>query len=121
MRVAGSNAALLQTTQPKRLLLKHAILSLSLSLLQDVAWSPTGKHFAVIGGRMPATSTLYNLKGEPIFEFGRAPRNTIRWSPHGRFLCLGGFGNLAGDMDIWDVNKKKKTASFQASERYHNR
>lgn len=41
-------------------------------------------------------------QAEPIFEFGEAHRNSISWSPHGRFVCLAGFGNLAGDMDFWD-------------------
>jgi translation initiation factor 2A len=41
-------------------------------------------------------------QAEPVFEFGEAHRNTISWSPHGRFLCMAGFGNLAGDMDFWD-------------------
>ncbi len=26
-----------------------------------------------------------------------------RWSPQGRFLMLGGFGNLKGEIEIWDV------------------
>ncbi len=47
-------------------------------------------------------------QGEPVYEFGAAHRNTIAWAPHGRFLCLAGFGNLAGDMDFYDVIKQKK-------------
>ena len=45
---------------------------------------------------MPARSTLYDAKCKPIFDFGAAPRNIVSWSPHGRFLCLAGFGNLPG-------------------------
>lgn len=41
-------------------------------------------------------------QADPVFTFGEAHRNTISWSPHGRFVCLAGFGNLAGDMDFWD-------------------
>ncbi|CAN0252943.1 unnamed protein product, partial [Ectocarpus sp. 13 AM-2016] len=50
-------------------------------------------------------------QGEPTFEFGSAHRNTISWSPHGRFLLLAGLGNLAGEMDFWDVNRKKVMGS----------
>ena len=78
---------------------------------QDIAWSPKGREFIAISGKMPALAAVYNLKGEAVFEFGCAHRNTICWSPHGRFVCLGGFGNLAGDMDFWDMNKKKKMGS----------
>ena len=55
---------------------------------------------------MPSQSTLYNDKGERIFEFGSAHRNTVSWSPHGRFMCIAGFGNLAG----LDGNYVEKTS-----------
>mmetsp|Transcript_10673 Transcript_10673/g.12873 ORF Transcript_10673/g.12873 Transcript_10673/m.12873 type:complete len:591 (+) Transcript_10673:20-1792(+) len=82
---------------------------------QDVAWSPKGKEFVAIAGSMPALAVLFNLKGDPVFQFGEVHRNTIRWSPQGRFLCLGGFGNLSGDMDFWDINKKKIMGSNKAN------
>lgn len=66
----------------------------------DVAWAPDGKTFCVVAGRSPASAMLYGLDGNPVFDFGQSAKNTIRWSPHGRFLCLGGFGNLMGDMDF---------------------
>jgi translation initiation factor 2A len=46
--------------------------------------------------------------GKPTFLFGNAHRNTIAWAPHGRFVCLAGFGNLAGGMTFWDRNKLKQ-------------
>uniref|UniRef100_M4BHQ5 Eukaryotic translation initiation factor 2A n=1 Tax=Hyaloperonospora arabidopsidis (strain Emoy2) TaxID=559515 RepID=M4BHQ5_HYAAE len=79
--------------------------------VHDVAWDPTGRGFVVIAGAMPAHATLYDNKAIPIFEFGAAPRNHVSWSPHGRFLCLAGFGNLRGDMDFWERNKLKKMGS----------
>ena len=79
--------------------------------VHDVAWDPTGRGFVVIAGAMPANSTLYDSKAIPVFEFGAAPRNHVSWSPHGRFLCLAGFGNLRGDMDFWERNKLKKMGS----------
>lgn len=81
----------------------------------DFAWSPQSRQFIAISGRSPASSVLYNMKGDPIFDFGQAHRNTIRYSPHGRFVCLGGFGNLSGDMDFWDMNKKAKMGSVRAN------
>lgn len=57
---------------------------------------------------MPCQTTLYNDKGEPIFQFGSAHRNTICWAPHGRFVVIAGFGNLAGEMDFYDIVRLKK-------------
>ena len=62
-------------------------------------------------GGSPGVGTLFNLKAEPVMSFGSAHRNTISWSPHGRFVVLAGFGNLSGGMDFWDRNKKKKLGS----------
>ena len=46
-----------------------------------------------------------------VYSFGAAHRNVASWAPHGRFLALCGFGNLAGDVDFWDRHKKKKMGS----------
>ena len=54
---------------------------------------------------------MLNAVGEPVFEFGVAHRNSVFWSPHGRFLCLGGFGNMSGGMDFWDRNKLRMIGS----------
>lgn len=42
-----------------------------------------------------------------MYNFGAAHRNTVSWSPHGRFLVLAGFGNLVGDIDFYDTQAKK--------------
>lgn len=76
--------------------------------VHDAKWSPLGDRFIVSSGNMPAQCTLFSDKVQPVYEFGCAHRNTICWSPHGRFLCLAGFGNLAGDMDFYDMNRIKK-------------
>ena len=74
----------------------------------DVKWSPSGDKFVLAAGHMPSRSTLYNHKAQPLYEFGEAHRNTIIWAPHGRFVCIAGFGNLAGEMDFYDTVKLKK-------------
>ncbi|KAF2069844.1 hypothetical protein CYY_008834 [Polysphondylium violaceum] len=82
--------------------------------IHDVQWSPTLDQFLVVYGNMPSQSTLFNLKGEALVDFGFVPRNTIRFSPNGKLLCLGGFGNLQGDMDFWDLTRYKKISSSQS-------
>lgn len=83
--------------------------------IHDVQWDPTGRGFVVLAGSMPCNATLYDAKAIPIFEFGAAPRNHVSWSPHGRFLCIAGFGNLRGDMDFWERNKLKKMGSSNSN------
>jgi translation initiation factor 2A len=82
----------------------------------DVAWMPNPSKppcFAVVSGKMPAMVSLHHgTTAEPIFLFGNAHRNTIAWSSHGRFLCLAGFGNLAGGMTFWDRNKLKPIPQY---------
>ena len=63
---------------------------------------------------MPCHCTLFSDRAEPLYEFGVAHRNTVCWAPHGRFLVLAGFGNLAGEMDFYDVSKLKKLGSTSA-------
>ena len=85
----------------------------------DVAWMPNPNKapaFAVISGRMPALASLHHgTTGEATYLFGNAHRNTIVWSEHGRFLTLGGFGNLAGGMDFYDRNKMKPIPQLDPS------
>ena len=82
----------------------------------EVEWMPNASKppaFVVISGKMPAMSSLHHgTTAEPLFLFGDAHRNTVIWSQHGRFLALGGFGNLAGGMDFWDRNKLKKIPQY---------
>ena len=62
----------------------------------------------------PLLSSRFSPLASQLFLFGEAHRNTVAWAPSGRFVGLCGFGNLAGDMDFWDVNKKKKMGSNTA-------
>eukprot|EP01104_Vermistella_antarctica_P005946 TRINITY_DN16691_c0_g1_i1.p1 TRINITY_DN16691_c0_g1~~TRINITY_DN16691_c0_g1_i1.p1 ORF type:complete len:611 (-),score=160.63 TRINITY_DN16691_c0_g1_i1:98-1930(-) len=78
------------------------------------SWNPKGTQFLVIHGFMPAKSTLYALDGKPIADFGSGSRNTAIWSPNGRVLCIGGFGNLQGEMDFWNPQKVKKLGMASA-------
>ncbi|KAJ1769662.1 hypothetical protein IW140_005046 [Coemansia sp. RSA 1813] len=82
--------------------------------IHDVAWSPTDKEFAVVYGFMPAKAALFNHRVEVTFDFGVAPRNFVRFNPHGRVVALAGFGNLSGQVDMWDRKTLKKLCSVDA-------
>ncbi|KAF3906364.1 hypothetical protein ABW20_dc0104297 [Dactylellina cionopaga] len=84
--------------------------------ISDFTWSPNSQEFCVVYGYMPAKTTLFDGKANPITNLPLAPRNTVLYSPHGRLLLVAGFGNLQGQMDVYDrVNAMRKIASFEAS------
>ncbi|KAL9098631.1 MAG: hypothetical protein Q9163_005750, partial [Psora crenata] len=84
--------------------------------IHDVAWSPKSNEFGVVYGYMPAKTTLFNKQANPIHTFSLSPRNTILFSPHGCFLLIAGFGNLAGQMDIYDLgNDRSRICTIEAS------
>jgi translation initiation factor 2A len=84
--------------------------------IHDVTWSPNGKEFGVVYGYMPAKTTIFNQRAVAQHSFQLAPRNTIIFSPHGRFVIVAGFGNLAGQMDIYDLEKNyNKITTIEAS------
>lgn len=88
--------------------------------VHDVAWMPSldinkPSSFLVIAGRMPSLASMHQgADGKATFLFGSAHRNVIDWAPHGRFVLLGGFGNLSGSMSLWDRNKLKLIPSSSA-------
>jgi translation initiation factor 2A len=73
--------------------------------IHDVTWSPNSREFGVVYGYMPAKTTIFNQRAVATHSFPLAPRNTILFSPTGRFVLIAGFGNLAGQMDIYDLEK----------------
>lgn len=65
---------------------------------------------------MPAKTTIFNTRAEATHSFALAPRNTILFSPSGKFVIVAGFGNLAGQMDIYDLEKDyQKVCTIEAS------
>jgi len=73
--------------------------------IHDVSWSPNSKEFGVVYGYMPAKATIFNHRAVAQHSFPLGPRNTITFSPNGRFVLVAGFGNLAGQIDVYDLSK----------------
>ncbi|OLN94289.1 Eukaryotic translation initiation factor 2A [Colletotrichum chlorophyti] len=73
--------------------------------IHDVSWSPNSKEFGVVYGYMPAKTTIFNHRAVATHSFPLGPRNTIIFSPTGRFALVAGFGNLAGQIDVIDLEK----------------
>merc|ERR1719402_24327 len=84
-----------------------------------VEWSPLCKEFAVCYGFMPARVTIYNLKCNPVYDFGEGPRNAIYYNHFGNLVILGGFGNLRGNVEVWDVKGKQMVSKTTAPDSTH--
>ena len=74
--------------------------------MHAVAWSPTNNEFAMVMGNWPAEVGVYDgSKANKIRNYGNSKKNTIAWAPGGGSFLCGGFGNLAGDVDVHDRTK----------------
>ncbi|KAI0081480.1 translation initiation factor eIF-2A [Panus rudis PR-1116 ss-1] len=87
--------------------------------VHDFAWSPNSKEFAVTYGYMPAKSMLFDKAAKTLHDFGTAFYNFVSFNPQGRLLALAGFGNLAGNLDIFDRRTLTKVAAIDASNTSH--
>ncbi|BGP21307.1 eukaryotic translation initiation factor 2A [Rhodotorula toruloides] len=87
--------------------------------IHDFAWSPNDREFAVTYGYMPAKTVIFDQRVKVISDFGLSPRNFISYNPQGRLLCIAGFGNLAGQIDIYDRQTLKKVTTFDAPNTVH--
>ncbi|SCU83392.1 LADA_0C11144g1_1 [Lachancea dasiensis] len=74
--------------------------------IHDFTWSPTSRQFGVIYGYMPATITFFDLKGNVVHSLPEQPKNTMLFSPTGRYILIAGFGNLQGSVEILDRHDK---------------
>jgi translation initiation factor 2A len=83
-------------------------------------WNPCRDEFVVVYGTMPANATQFNAKCDALYEFGTGSRNECFFNPHGNLLCLAGFGNLRGRVEIWNLigaNKvPQEVSSFQVDD-----
>lgn len=68
---------------------------------------------------MPAKTVIFDQRVNLVHDFGMSPRNFLSYNPQGRLLCIAGFGNLAGQVDIWDRKTLKKVATIEAPNTSH--
>jgi len=82
--------------------------------IYSVEWSANGQLFAVCYGFMPSKATMFSINAEPVFDFGTGPRNCVMFNPQSSLLMIGGFGNLRGHIQMWDVASKSLVSEFDA-------
>lgn len=68
---------------------------------------------------MPPKASFFNLKCDATFELDEGDRNSIYYNDFGTLVVLGGYGNLNGRTEIWDVTKKKLIATLMAPDTTH--
>ncbi|OAO11843.1 eukaryotic translation initiation factor 2A [Blastocystis sp. ATCC 50177/Nand II] len=82
--------------------------------VQQSRFSADGAFLCAVTTSVPATTQLYSTKEcKEEGSCGKLNVNTIRWSPHNRLLLLGGFGNLSGDVTVWDNLEHKRIVQFK--------
>lgn len=60
-------------------------------------------------------ATLYDKNCNPLFEFGKRYRNTIRICPFSQSVLIGGFGNLVGEVDFWNLETQQDLGKTKAN------
>ena len=68
---------------------------------------------------MPARVMLFDQRVRSLHDFGTSFSNFISFNPQSRLLLLGGFGNLAGKIDIYDRRSLTKISTIDASNTSH--
>lgn len=87
--------------------------------IHSVAWCPSGQEFFTVYGTMPSKATLFNHKCDAIAEFGTGARNTVLVNPVGNIVLIGGFGNIPGRYEIWDIAARKCISETECSDTTH--
>lgn len=62
----------------------------------------------------PMKAVIFDSRVKIIHDFGTAPQNFVAFNPQGRLIALAGFGNLSGQVNIYDRRTLEKVASIDA-------
>lgn len=87
--------------------------------ISHIEWYPSCDKdlFVCVYGQVPAKVSLFNQKCELMFNFeDQGSFNTATFNPFGNLLAIYGIGNLAGQLCIWDFDKKKLISSLKVPE-----
>lgn len=60
---------------------KRDFVSVFDGMIHDIVWVNPGEKFIVVSGKQPAVATLYDKNSNPLFEYGKRYRNTVRVCP----------------------------------------
>nr|CDS31138.1 eukaryotic translation initiation factor 2A [Hymenolepis microstoma] len=75
---------------------------------------PSDEQFVVCHGSAPASILVFNIKCEKLYSLGTGAWNKLYFNPQGTLLLAGGFGNLDGNVAVWNYDKRQRLAEFSA-------
>ncbi|KAM7538552.1 hypothetical protein Aperf_G00000051165 [Anoplocephala perfoliata] len=75
---------------------------------------PSDEQFVVCHGAAPSSILVYNIKCERLFSLGTGAWNQLYFNPQGTLLLAAGFGNLDGNVAVWNYDTRKRLAEFSA-------
>ncbi|CXI17750.1 eukaryotic initiation factor 2a, putative [Plasmodium berghei] len=84
-------------------------------LIYDTIWSYNQNKFYVCKGEIPADIVLHDKNGNIIHSYGKHKFNTLKLNYSEKLLLTGGFGNLSGDISIWNTINKKEITKTKSS------
>ena len=70
----------------------------------------------MVYGYQPANATLFNMKCDVVFDFATGIRNCVYWNDFSNLVLFGAFGNLRGNVEVWDLNKKVQVSTSLATD-----
>lgn len=62
----------------------------------------------------PTKTVIFDQRVKILHDFGTAPHNFIAFNPQGRLIALAGFGNMSGQLDIFDRRTLNKVTTIDA-------
>jgi translation initiation factor 2A len=86
---------------------KFQKISLAEGPIHDFDWTPDSTNFITTAGYQPSKTHIYNNTAKFLKEICVSKVSTIRISPDSKILCMAGFGNLNGDIEIYRLSDFK--------------
>ncbi|UJR15406.1 hypothetical protein I4U23_002353 [Adineta vaga] len=87
--------------------------------IYSMEWSPVADEFIVVYGFMPSKATVFNAKCDVAWELSSGAKNAAYYSFDGLHLALCGFGNVAGNIEIWHMKERKRISQIEALDTTH--
>jgi translation initiation factor 2A len=72
--------------------------------IHDFDWVPDGSTFITCAGYQPSKTHIYNNLGKFLKELCVSKVSTIKISHDSKLVCMAGFGNLNGDLEIYKLS-----------------
>ncbi|SCP02576.1 eukaryotic translation initiation factor eIF2A, putative [Plasmodium malariae] len=95
--------------------LKDVNIMTNKGLIYDTIWSYNQNKFYVCKGEIPAEIVVHDKNANVSYSYGRHKYNTLKLNCNEKLLLTGGFGNLSGDISIWNTSNKKEITKTKSS------